>query len=122
MRSQAGLPAFAGVRYQRGHGLGNTLRRLTKMALPVIKKNAKAIGKKVLETGINVVSDVAQGKSLKHAVKKRALENIKLERGPPGERVKKSRAKKGHKKQATLKRMVIRRPARQQSRRKDALT
>ncbi len=126
MRSKGGLPAFAGARYQRGHGIGNTLRRLTKMALPEIKKNAKKVGKKVLATGINVMSDVMQGKSVRNSVKKRTAESVQEmlpKRGPPGERIKsKPKTKKGYKRLGAAKRMVIRRPARQQNRWKDALT
>ncbi len=126
MRSQAGLPAFAGVRYQRGHGLGNTVRRLTKMMMPEIKKQAKTVGKHALNTGINVVSDVMQGKSLKKSIKKRAMDSIKQvvpKRGPPGERVKKpkKKPKNSYKRTGTVKRKVIRRSARQQKRWRDAL-
>ncbi len=126
MRSHAGLPAFAGVRYQRGHGLGNTVRRLTKMMMPEIKKKAKVVGKHALNTGIKLVSDVMQGKSLKTSVKKRAMESIKHvvpKRGPPGERVHKPKPKpkKSYKRNSTAKRKVIRSSARQQKRWRDAL-
>ncbi len=126
MRSQAGLPAFAGVRYQKGHGLGNTVRRLSKMIIPEIKKNAKVVGKQALKTGINVVSDVMQGKSLKKSLKTRAMENIKPvvpKRGPPGERLKKPKAKpkKIYKRKRNVKRKVIRRSAQLQNRWRDAL-
>ncbi len=126
MRSHTGLPAFAGVRYQRGHGLGNTVRRLTKMMIPEIKKKAKVVGKHALHTGINVVSDMMQGKSLKTSVKKRAMESIKHvvpKRGPPGQRENKPKPKpkRSYKRNSTVKRKVIRPSARQQKRWTDAL-
>ena len=45
-------------RYQRGHGLGNMLRSLTKFAIPFLKKGAKAVGKQAMKTGMNIAQEV----------------------------------------------------------------
>ena len=39
-----GMAAFTGAWYQRGHGLGNMLRSLTKFAMPFLKKGSKGSG------------------------------------------------------------------------------
>lgn len=46
-----GLPAFAGIRYQRGHGLGNVFRGMSRIAAPLLVKGAKTLGKQLLKTG-----------------------------------------------------------------------
>ena len=68
---QAGgsMPAFAGARYQRGHGLGNMLRKLTQMALPLLKKGANAVGRQALRTGMDIARDAAEGQNMKRALK-----------------------------------------------------
>lgn len=71
-----GLPAFAGVRYQRGHGLGNIFRGLSRMAKPLLVKGAKTLGKQLLNTGSRVIADVATGKNFKQSLKRRALEGV----------------------------------------------
>lgn len=55
------LPGFSGSRFQRGRGLGSFFRGLFRMAVPVLKKAAKAVGKEALKTGVGVLSDVARG-------------------------------------------------------------
>ena len=62
-----GMPAFAGAQYQRGHGLGNVLRTLTKFALPILKKGARSVGKQVLKTGMNIAQDAIHGQNIKSA-------------------------------------------------------
>ena len=64
-----GMATFAGARYQRGHGLGNMLRSLTKFALPFLKKGAKAVGKQAMKTGMNIAQDVMLGQNIKRASK-----------------------------------------------------
>ena len=48
---QAGgaLPYFAGVQYQRGHGLGSLFGSLLRSAMPLIKRGAVALGKGSVE-------------------------------------------------------------------------
>ena len=94
-----GMPIFRGVRYQRGHGLGNMLRSLTKFALPFLKKGVKAVGKQAMRTGMNIAQEAMQGQNIKTAAKRhlsQGLTELVTQRGrgqttkrlgPPGERI-----------------------------------
>ena len=64
------LPAFHGARFQRGYGLGSIFRGLFRWAVPHLKQGAKMLGKKALQTGVNVAQDVLAGENLKTAVAK----------------------------------------------------
>jgi len=81
-QSGNGMPVFVGRRYQRGHGLAQTIGGLFKrFVIPFVAPHAKRIGKQILgnvaKTGMEVVSDVVSGKSAKEAIKERALSGIK---------------------------------------------
>ena len=58
-----GMPAFVGVPYQRGRGLGCLFRRLFRFAMPLLKSAAKAVGKEALQTTANIATDLAKGVS-----------------------------------------------------------
>lgn len=68
----AGLPVFSGQAYQRGYGLGNIFGSLFRSAVPLLKQGLKTVGKKALQTGIQVADDVISGQNLKESVKHRA--------------------------------------------------
>ena len=97
-----GYPVFAGSRMQRGHGLGSIFSGLFKAATPLLKRGAKALGKQALSTGMELASDLIEGKNFKTAAKsrlKKAGSNLISEastsiRRPPGKRVKKRNKKK----------------------------
>ena len=81
-QSGDGIPVFVGQRYQRGHGLGQTISGLFKRyVIQFVAPRAKEVGKKILgnvvKTGMEVASDVFSGKSAKEALKKRGLYGIK---------------------------------------------
>jgi len=85
-RDQSGgagaMPVFVGRRYQRGHGLAQTIGGLFKrFVVPLVAPHAKRIGKQILgnvaKTGMEVVGDVMSGRSVKEAVKDRGLSGIK---------------------------------------------
>ena len=76
------IPVFVGRRYQRGHGLAQTLGGLFKRyVVPLVAPHAKRIGKQILgnvaKTGMEVVGDVIGGRSAKEAIKERGLSGIK---------------------------------------------
>ena len=113
-----GMATFTGARYQRGHGLGNILRSLTKFALPFLKKGAKAVGKQAMKTGMNIAQEAMLGQNIKKAAKRHLSQGLtelvtqhgryqprKQRRGPPGERVKKRKV-------AISKRMIREKPKR----------
>ena len=64
------LPVFAGARIQKGHGLGSMFRSLVRMAAPLLVKGAKAVGKQVLRSGVQVMNDVASGHNFRDSFKK----------------------------------------------------
>ena len=100
----SGLPAFAGTKMQRGHGLGGILRGLVKVAMPVLKQGAKKLGQSALKTGLHVAGEVARGKTVKQAVK----EKIGGKRGRPrktAKPAKRGRPQKVHKTKAGPKRV-----------------
>ena len=74
-----GMPVFRGSSWQRGYGqtgygLGGLFRSLGKIAKPMIKSGAKALGNIALTSGVNLLGDVLAGKSVKQAARARALE------------------------------------------------
>ena len=65
--SQTGKGYFSGSQRQLGYGLGNIFASLGRSVLPLVKRGAKSIGKEVLKSGTNFVSDILEGKNLKQA-------------------------------------------------------
>jgi len=81
-QSGSGMIVFVGRRYQRGHGLGQSIAGLLKrFIVPFVAPHAKQIGKQILsnvaKTGLEVVGDVAASKSAKESLKERVLTGIK---------------------------------------------
>ena len=70
------LPAFHGARFQRGYGLGSIFKGLFRWAIPHLQQGAKVIGKKALQTGVNVAQDVLGGDNIKTAISKQAKQAI----------------------------------------------
>ncbi|KAL9973271.1 hypothetical protein ACROYT_G019701 [Oculina patagonica] len=66
------LPAFHGARFQRGYGLGSIFKGLFRWAVPHLQQGAKMLGKKALQTGLNVAQDVLAVDNLNKAVAKQA--------------------------------------------------
>ena len=52
------LPAFHGARFQGGYGLGSIFKGLFRWAMPHLQQGAKVLGKKALQTGVDVAQDV----------------------------------------------------------------
>ena len=91
------LPAFHGARFQRGFGLGSIFKGLFRWAVPHLKQGAKMLGKKALQTGVNVAQDVLAGENLKTAVKRQGKKAL----GPTSQNSPQSGAgKKGTKRKA----------------------
>ena len=72
------LPAFHGARFQRGYGLGSIFKGLFRWAMPHLQQGAKALGKKALQTGVQVAQDVLAGENVNTATKKRAKQALGL--------------------------------------------
>ena len=71
-------PSTVLQRFQRGYGLGSIFRGLFRWAMPHLQQGAKVIGKKALQTGVNVVQDVLDGDNIKTAVHKRTKQALGL--------------------------------------------
>ena len=89
---------FQGVRYQRGGGFFQNIFRSN---APLMMKAGKYFGKRLLNVGSNVVSDITSGNSLKDSARSRfreEAENIKddlfQKLQQRGEGIKKKRRKK----------------------------
>ena len=54
---------------QRGNGLGNIFKGLSRFIVPLAKKGAQYLGKTAVEVGKNVINDVSNGKSIKESMK-----------------------------------------------------
>ena len=72
------LPAFHGARFQRGYGLGSIFKGLFRWAMPHLQQSAKMLGKRALQTGVQVAQDVLGGENVKTATKKRAKQALGL--------------------------------------------
>ncbi len=67
---------FIGQPYQRGAGIGSFFRSLFRMAAPVLKRAAKAVGKQALVTGANVVGDIISGGDIAQVIETRGKEAL----------------------------------------------
>ena len=101
---QAGgaLPYFAGAQYQRGHGLSSLFGGLLRSAMPLIKRDAVALGKGALKTGVRIAGDVLSGQNIKTAANRRVtdagrsmLRNLEIPGVRPHKRIKRAPAKTG---------------------------
>ena len=70
------LPAFHGARFQQGYGLGSIFKGLFRWAMPHLQQGAKVLGKKALQTGVQVAQDVLEGNNVNTALAKRSKEAI----------------------------------------------
>lgn len=72
--AQVGGGPFIGIPHQRGYGIFKDLSRfITSLAL----RAGRYLGKHLLDTGRNVITDVASGTSLKHSARNRIRETSK---------------------------------------------
>ena len=71
------MSIFYGARKQRGHGIGSIFSGLFRSIFPVLKRVAPVIGKKALQTSIDIVSDMAARQSLKESAKSRVTDAFK---------------------------------------------
>ena len=62
------LPGFQGARLQRGFGFGSLFREFYCTALPFAKTRSKLLGTTLLDTGANIMKDVAKDRNLRKSV------------------------------------------------------
>ena len=73
-QSGSGLNYYQGTTLQRGYGFGGLFRSLFRAAVPLFKSGAKAVGKQLFHTGVDVLKDVSRGDDIKIAAKRRFKE------------------------------------------------
>jgi hypothetical protein len=82
-----GMKIYKGSYYQNGYGLGNVFKTLKKgvswllpilktHALPALKNTAEILGKQLVQTASDIVTDKIDGVPLDESVKNRSLESI----------------------------------------------
>ena len=69
-------PVFRGTPYQAGYGIGNILSNVFKGLVPVLKRGALTAAKTAAKSGAQAIGDVIEGKSIKEALKTRAIEGL----------------------------------------------
>ena len=97
---------YRGNLYQRGYGrqtgagMGDILRHLWRMLLPVVKKAGKAVAKETVDTGGRILEKIDKGENIKEAVigeGKKGIDNLLTRGGMSkqfGTGLKKRRSKK----------------------------
>ena len=70
------LLAFHGSRFQQGYGLGSIFKGLFCWAMPHLQQGTKVLGKKALQTGVQVTQDVLEGDNVNTGLAKRSREAI----------------------------------------------
>lgn len=73
----SGLPVFSGSRGQNGYGLGSIFGGLFRSALPMLKQGLSTFGKQALRSGLDIVTDLADGRSFQESAKDRFRQGIK---------------------------------------------
>src|SRR5579863_8299605 len=109
---------YSGQQYQRGSGLGSIFSSLARTALPMLKEGASYIGRKLLNSGMNVVGDVTSGENFKDSLKKRSFETMEGVRSDAVRKICENQTGSGNnKRRRTVKRAPVRRktPLRKQA-------
>lgn len=70
----SGLNYYQGAPLQRGYGFGGLFRSLFRAAVPLFKSGAKAVGKQLFHSGVNVLNDLSRGEDIKVAARRRLKE------------------------------------------------
>ena len=73
-QSSKGLYYYQGTSLRKGYGFGGLFRSLFRAAVPLFKSGAKAVGKQLFHSGVNVLNDVSRGEDIKVAAKRRLKE------------------------------------------------
>ena len=68
------MPYFSSAQFQQGFEIGDIFSSLGLSVLMLVKKETKSIGREILKSGTNFVSDVLESKNLKQATLNRAKE------------------------------------------------
>jgi hypothetical protein len=61
---------------QHGYGIGGIFKSLARYAIPILKKTAKAVGRRALKVGVQVAQDVADGENVVVSAKTRGKQAV----------------------------------------------
>ena len=70
------LSVFCGSRTQRSHSIGSIFSSLFRTVFPILKRVGPALGRKALQTGMQIANDVASGKSFKESAKTHVMDTL----------------------------------------------
>ncbi|GFS29128.1 uncharacterized protein F54H12.2 [Trichonephila inaurata madagascariensis] len=73
-QSGSGLGYYQGTPLQKGYGFGGLFRSLFRAAVPLFKSGAKAVGKQLFHSGVDVLNDISKGDNFKVATQRRLKE------------------------------------------------
>ncbi|GFX52722.1 uncharacterized protein F54H12.2 [Trichonephila clavipes] len=73
-QSGSGLGYYQGSPLQKGYGFGGLFRSLFRAVAPLFKSGAKAVGKQLFHSGVDVLNDISKGDSFKVATQRRLKE------------------------------------------------
>ena len=78
LRQQHGgnIVGFRVARIQRGYGIGGIFKNLARIAIPLFKRGAKAVGKRALKAATEVGQDVLEGKDVIKSAKSRGKQAV----------------------------------------------
>lgn len=115
---------YAGGIYQKGHGVGSFLSGLFRCVFPLIKSGSAVVGKELLKSGANIISDIGRNECPEGVIKKRGKETIdNLSRivaekmfgsgfsGAPCKRLQSASSARGGKKSKTPEKRVKKQPS-----------
>lgn len=107
--AQVGGGAFVGNPHQRGYGI---FRDLSRFITPIALRAGRYLGRRLLDTGRNVLTDVASGSSLKHSARNRIHETSKkikddiFQKLQQGQGIKRKRKKESKQSKAKRRKVV----------------
>lgn len=70
----SGINYYQGIPFQKGYGFGGIFRSLFRAAVPLFKSGAKAVGKQLFHTGVDMLNDISHGDNIEVAAKRRLKE------------------------------------------------
>ena len=112
LRQQHGgnIVGFRGARIQRGYGIGGIFKSLARIAIPLFKRGAKAVGKRALQAATEVGQDVLEGKNVIESAKSRGKQAAGDVAKAAANKVMAERGRKKGIKRAATEKTVIRAP------------
>ena len=71
------MAVFRGMQRQRGHGLGNVIKTLGRMVIPLLAKHLGSLKKEAVHSGVELAGDLVRGENPKKAFKSAVKKTLK---------------------------------------------